>query len=195
MSYYNPLQASTAMTTTMTSLCLMQLLLLGCLGDLVHARTLLLSNCSVDAHTHEMRRHYSGLRESAVSSAPTRSGPKEKRRRLTCQSNSLRPQISGDTEVGVKLLDKSWITSVQVRFWRSLSVPSALFRRPLPDLSCVCPSPPCRVARRAAWCAWCCVSTSRGSSATTRPLSRRIADAAALWPTPSSPSDAAFTNV
>lgn len=100
--------------TAFASICL--LLLLSCLGDLVHGRTVLLSSCSVNAHTHEMREHYSSLRDSAVSSILTRWALRKKTCRLTCELNSLRPQVSGDTEIGVKLLDKSWITSVQVRF-------------------------------------------------------------------------------
>lgn len=59
--------------TAFTSICLLLLLLLlGCLSELVHGRSLLLNSCSVEAHTHEMRKHYSSLRASAVSSVRTR---------------------------------------------------------------------------------------------------------------------------
>lgn len=52
---------------TLTSICL--LLLLSSLSDLVESRSLLLNSCSINAHTQELRKYYSGLRANAVSSA------------------------------------------------------------------------------------------------------------------------------
>ncbi|KAM9362238.1 interleukin 19 like [Symphorus nematophorus] len=66
------------------SLCL--LLLLSCLTELVESRTLHLDSCSVNVHTHELRKYYSTIRPNA---------------------------LAGDSEIGVKLLDKSLIKNVQ----------------------------------------------------------------------------------
>lgn len=54
---------ATAAMTTLPSICLLLLLL----GGLARGRTLLLDTCSVEAHVHEMRKHYSSVRASAVS--------------------------------------------------------------------------------------------------------------------------------
>ncbi|XP_030274360.1 interleukin 19 like [Sparus aurata] len=62
------------------------LLLLACVSELVQSRTLHLDSCSVNVHTHELRKYY-----------------------LTIRSNA----IAGDSEVGVKLLEKSLIKDVQ----------------------------------------------------------------------------------
>ncbi|XP_069007403.1 interleukin 19 like [Embiotoca jacksoni] len=66
------------------SVCL--LLLLSCLREAVESRTLHLDSCSVNVHTHELRKYYSGMRSDAV---------------------------SADGEIGVKLLDKSLMKKVQ----------------------------------------------------------------------------------
>nr|WOH29318.1 interleukin 20-like protein [Lateolabrax maculatus] len=66
------------------SLCL--LLLLSCLRELVESRTLHLDSCSVNVHTHELRKHYSAIRSNA---------------------------IAGDSVIGVKFLDKSLMKDVQ----------------------------------------------------------------------------------
>uniref|UniRef100_A0A3B5AA08 Interleukin-20-like n=1 Tax=Stegastes partitus TaxID=144197 RepID=A0A3B5AA08_9TELE len=55
------------------------------------SRTLHLDSCSVNVHMHELRKYYSDIRSNA---------------------------ISEDSEIGVKLLDKSLMTTVQVRFSR-----------------------------------------------------------------------------
>ncbi|XP_033481690.1 interleukin 19 like [Epinephelus lanceolatus] len=67
-----------------SSLCL--LLLLSCLHEHVEGRALSLDSCSVNVHTHELLTHYNSLRSNA---------------------------IAGDSEIGVKLLDKSLIKHVQ----------------------------------------------------------------------------------
>ncbi|XP_026162988.1 interleukin 19 like [Mastacembelus armatus] len=65
------------------SLCL--LLLLCCLSGL-ESRTVHLDTCSVNIHIHELRKYYSDIRSNA---------------------------ITGDSEIGVKLLDKSLIKDVE----------------------------------------------------------------------------------
>uniref|UniRef100_A0A3Q3W2K0 Interleukin family protein n=1 Tax=Mola mola TaxID=94237 RepID=A0A3Q3W2K0_MOLML len=67
-----------------TSACL--LLLLICLGEVTQGRHLLLNACSVNVHTQELHKYYSHIRSNA---------------------------ITGDSEIGVKLLDKSLIKGVQ----------------------------------------------------------------------------------
>ncbi|XP_008294253.1 interleukin 19 like [Stegastes partitus] len=62
------------------------LLLLVCLTEPVESRTLHLDSCSVNVHMHELRKYYSDIRSNA---------------------------ISEDSEIGVKLLDKSLMTTVQ----------------------------------------------------------------------------------
>ncbi|CAJ1051700.1 interleukin 19 like [Xyrichtys novacula] len=66
------------------SLCL--LIALSCLSGLVESGTLHLDSCSVNVHTHELRKYYSTIRSNA---------------------------IDGDNEIGVKLLDKKLIKSLQ----------------------------------------------------------------------------------
>ncbi|XP_028302030.1 interleukin 19 like [Gouania willdenowi] len=66
------------------SLCL--LLLLSALREHVESRTLHLDNCSVNVHFLELRKYYSDIQMSA---------------------------ISGDGEIGIKLLDKSLIKHIQ----------------------------------------------------------------------------------
>ncbi|XP_029989150.1 interleukin 19 like [Sphaeramia orbicularis] len=66
--------------------CLCLLVLLSGLSDTVESRTLHLDSCSVNVHIHELRKHYSTIRLSA---------------------------ISGDSEIAVKLLDKSAMRNVQ----------------------------------------------------------------------------------
>ncbi|XP_069394073.1 interleukin 19 like [Paralichthys olivaceus] len=65
------------------SLCL--LLLLSCLSEPVESRHLHLDSCSVDVHTHELRKYYSAIRSDV---------------------------LAGDHEIGVKLLDRSLIKTV-----------------------------------------------------------------------------------
>ncbi|KAM6927524.1 interleukin 19 like [Xenentodon cancila] len=67
------------------SLCLV-LHLLSCLSGPVESRTLHVDSCSVDVHLHELRKYYSDIRLNA---------------------------ISGDGDIGVKLLDRSLITDIQ----------------------------------------------------------------------------------
>ncbi|XP_035488493.2 interleukin 19 like [Scophthalmus maximus] len=67
-----------------SSICL--LLLLSCLGEPVESRALHLDSCSVNVHTHELRKYYSTIRSDAV---------------------------EGDREIGIRLLDKSLIKDVQ----------------------------------------------------------------------------------
>ncbi|XP_023122992.1 interleukin 19 like [Amphiprion ocellaris] len=62
------------------------LLLLICLTEPVESRTLHLDSCSVNVHMHELRKYYSDIRSNA---------------------------ISEDSEIGVKLLDKSLMKDVQ----------------------------------------------------------------------------------
>ncbi|XP_070706865.1 interleukin 19 like [Pempheris klunzingeri] len=62
------------------------LLLLSCLSELAQSRTLQLDSCSVNVHTHELRKYYSTIQSYAV---------------------------KGDSEIGVKLLDKSLMKDVQ----------------------------------------------------------------------------------
>ncbi|KAI9521028.1 hypothetical protein NQZ68_010729 [Dissostichus eleginoides] len=66
------------------SLCL--LLLLSCLSEPVESRTLNLNSCSVSVHTTELRTHYTDIRSNA---------------------------IEGDSEIGVRLLNKSLMKQVQ----------------------------------------------------------------------------------
>ncbi|XP_051269886.1 interleukin 19 like [Dicentrarchus labrax] len=66
------------------SLCLV--LLLSCLSELIESRTLHLDSCSVNVHTHELRKYYSTIRSNV---------------------------IAGDTVIGVKFLKKSLINHVQ----------------------------------------------------------------------------------
>ncbi|XP_074524813.1 interleukin 19 like [Halichoeres trimaculatus] len=66
------------------SVCL--LVLLTCLSGLVESATLHLDSCSVGVHTHELRKYYTAIRSNAV---------------------------TGDTEIGVKLLNKKLIEGVQ----------------------------------------------------------------------------------
>ncbi|XP_029286529.1 interleukin 19 like [Cottoperca gobio] len=66
------------------SLCL--LLLLSCLSELVESRTLILNTCSVSVHTHELRTYYTKIRSDVIET---------------------------DSEIAVKLLDKSMIKQVQ----------------------------------------------------------------------------------
>ncbi|XP_031176600.1 interleukin 19 like [Sander lucioperca] len=66
------------------SLCL--LLLISCLSEHVESRTLNLDSCSVNVHTHELRKYYTDIRSNV---------------------------IEGDSEIGVKLLDKSLMKHVQ----------------------------------------------------------------------------------
>uniref|UniRef100_A0A672IEU6 Interleukin family protein n=1 Tax=Salarias fasciatus TaxID=181472 RepID=A0A672IEU6_SALFA len=65
------------------SLCL--LLLLGCLSEPAHSRTLQLDSCSVTVHLYELRRYHSDIRSA----------------------------LSEDSNIGVKILDKALITDVQ----------------------------------------------------------------------------------
>ncbi|XP_044034844.1 interleukin 19 like [Siniperca chuatsi] len=65
--------------------CSLCLLLLG-LSKLVESRTLHMGSCSVNVHTHELRKYYSAIRSHA---------------------------IAGDSEIGVKFLDKTLIRNVQ----------------------------------------------------------------------------------
>ncbi|XP_042349838.1 interleukin 19 like [Plectropomus leopardus] len=67
-----------------SSLCL--LLLLSCFSQHVEGRALSLDSCSVNVHTHELRTYFTSIRSNA---------------------------ITGDNEIGVKLLDKSLINHVQ----------------------------------------------------------------------------------
>uniref|UniRef100_A0A8C4D924 Interleukin 19 like n=1 Tax=Dicentrarchus labrax TaxID=13489 RepID=A0A8C4D924_DICLA len=46
------------------SLCLV--LLLSCLSELIESRTLHLDSCSVNVHTHELRKYYSTIRSNVV---------------------------------------------------------------------------------------------------------------------------------
>ncbi|XP_013857522.1 interleukin 19 like [Austrofundulus limnaeus] len=62
------------------------LLLLGCLCRTTEGRTLHVDGCSAHVHLHELRSHYSDIRQHAQ---------------------------SGDNEIGVKLLDGSLINHVQ----------------------------------------------------------------------------------
>ncbi|XP_056260208.1 interleukin 19 like [Seriola aureovittata] len=62
------------------------LLVLSCLSEPVESRTLHLDSCSVNVHTHELRKYYSTIRSDV---------------------------LAGDNEIGVKLLDKSLIKDVQ----------------------------------------------------------------------------------
>ncbi|XP_070759097.1 interleukin 19 like [Enoplosus armatus] len=62
------------------------LLLLLSLSELVESRTLHLDSCSVNVHTHELRKYYSAIRSNA---------------------------IAGDADIGVKFLDKSLMKGVQ----------------------------------------------------------------------------------
>lgn len=48
-----------------SSLCL--LLLLSCLSEVMEGKTLHLDSCSVNVHTHELRKYYSTIRSNAVS--------------------------------------------------------------------------------------------------------------------------------
>ncbi|XP_071350445.1 interleukin 19 like [Trachinotus anak] len=66
------------------SFCL--LLVLSCLSQPVEGRTLHLDSCSVNVHTHELHKYYSTIRADV---------------------------IAGNDDIGVKLLDKSLIKSVQ----------------------------------------------------------------------------------
>nr|XP_020448878.1 interleukin-20-like [Monopterus albus] len=66
------------------SFCL--LVLLSCLSEPAKGRTLHLDSCSVNVHTHELRKYYSEIRSNA---------------------------IAGDSEIGVKLLDKSLMKDVK----------------------------------------------------------------------------------
>ncbi|XP_045885265.1 interleukin 19 like [Micropterus dolomieu] len=65
--------------------CSLFLLLLS-LCELVESRTLHLDSCSVNVHTHELRKYYSAIRPNV---------------------------IAGDIEIGVKFLDKSLMKDVQ----------------------------------------------------------------------------------
>ncbi|CAB1457815.1 unnamed protein product [Pleuronectes platessa] len=65
------------------SLCL--LLLLSCVREPVESRHLHVGSCSVDIHTHELRKYYSAIRSDV---------------------------LAGDNEIGVKLLDRSLIKNV-----------------------------------------------------------------------------------
>ncbi|XP_054640226.1 interleukin 19 like [Dunckerocampus dactyliophorus] len=62
------------------------LLLLGLLSEFVFSRTLQFDSCTVSVHTQELRRHYTEIRSQA---------------------------ISGDTEIGVMMLDRSTMTNIQ----------------------------------------------------------------------------------
>ncbi|XP_040889389.1 interleukin 19 like [Toxotes jaculatrix] len=66
------------------SLCL--LLLLSCLSEPVESRTLHLDSCSVNVHTHELRKYYSTMRSDV---------------------------LAGDSEIGIKLLDRPLMKDVQ----------------------------------------------------------------------------------
>ncbi|KAM9758718.1 interleukin 19 like isoform 2-T2 [Menidia menidia] len=66
--------------------CAACLVLLSCLSAPVESRTLHVDNCSVIVHTHELRKYYSDLRPHA---------------------------ISEDSEIGVRLLDRSLMKGVQ----------------------------------------------------------------------------------
>ncbi|XP_041837657.1 interleukin 19 like [Melanotaenia boesemani] len=68
------------------STCFLLFFLLGCLSEPVDSRTLHVDSCSFNVHTHELRKYYSDIRSHA---------------------------ISGDTEIGVKLLDRSLMKHVQ----------------------------------------------------------------------------------
>nr|XP_057911153.1 interleukin 19 like [Doryrhamphus excisus] len=62
------------------------LLLPGLLNELVFCRTLMFNGCTVSVHTQELRRHYSEIRSEA---------------------------ISGDTEIGVMILNISNMRNIQ----------------------------------------------------------------------------------
>ncbi|KAL6111663.1 il20 [Pungitius sinensis] len=63
----------------------MLILLLSCLSPLVESRTLSLASCSVNVHIHELRQYYNDIRVDVIES---------------------------DTDIGVKLLDKSLMRKV-----------------------------------------------------------------------------------
>nr|UOV22690.1 interleukin 20 [Oostethus manadensis] len=62
------------------------LLLLSLLSELVFTRTLQFNNCTISIHTQELRGHYLEMRSNA---------------------------ISGDTEIGLMILKKSTMTSIE----------------------------------------------------------------------------------
>ncbi|XP_075318184.1 interleukin 19 like [Odontesthes bonariensis] len=62
------------------------LLILSCMSAPSESRTLHVDSCSVTVHIHELRKYYSHIRSHA---------------------------ISGDSEIGVRLLDRSLINGVQ----------------------------------------------------------------------------------
>ncbi|KAM3621144.1 uncharacterized protein V6R79_006697 [Siganus canaliculatus] len=62
------------------------LLVAWCVSDLTEGRALVLDSCSISVHTQELRKYYSTLRENA---------------------------ITGESEIGVRLLDKSLTKDVQ----------------------------------------------------------------------------------
>ncbi|KAM7005843.1 interleukin 19 like [Tautogolabrus adspersus] len=62
------------------------LVLLSCMSGCVESGTLHLDSCSVSVHIHELRKYYSAIRTNA---------------------------IEGDSDIGVKLLDKNAIKNVQ----------------------------------------------------------------------------------
>ncbi|KAM9859407.1 interleukin 19 like [Aulostomus maculatus] len=66
--------------------CSLCLLLLSCLSELVESRALSLDSCSVNVHTNELRSYYTEIRSDA---------------------------IAGDSEIGVKLLERSKIKDIQ----------------------------------------------------------------------------------
>ncbi|XP_053723832.1 interleukin-20-like [Synchiropus splendidus] len=72
-------------TVTMLKMLLSCCLALLLLSGLVETLSLSLGTCTVTVHTHELRKHYSDLRSSA---------------------------IEGDHEIGVKLLNKSWMENI-----------------------------------------------------------------------------------
>ncbi|XP_061584607.1 interleukin 19 like [Cololabis saira] len=81
-----PHQVTTVMKMLLGfSLCLV-LHLLSCLSGPVESRTLHVDSCSVNVHIHELRKYYSEIRSNA---------------------------ISGDDDIGVKLLDRSLIKDVE----------------------------------------------------------------------------------
>ncbi|XP_034022801.1 interleukin 19 like [Thalassophryne amazonica] len=70
----------------MLCLLLLLLLLLSCLSQLVVSRSLELGSCTVTVHTHELRKYYNSIRSTAVAE---------------------------DSEIGIRLLDRSVIKAVQ----------------------------------------------------------------------------------
>lgn len=108
---------SDAAMKTLSPLCLL-FLLLCCVTGPARSRTLLLNSCSVNVNLEELCKYYYSIRLSAVSEHPNGStSSQESHLILTGCGLFLKLQITGDDEIGVKLLDKSLIEDVQVRFF------------------------------------------------------------------------------